>query len=141
MRHFNCQPEKSHTYTQRGAPWIDVNPNYKQINVKESLEDSNSIFNYYKELIKLRHNNDTIVYGDVKLIYPENESIFAYTRNLDDEQLMVVLNFYENEIDFKIPDNIDIDKLEIILSNYKDKVIKNETIKLRPYEAIVYKVK
>lgn len=125
----------------KATPWIDVNPNYKQINVKESLEDSNSIFNYYKELIKLRHNNDTIVYGDVKLIYPENESIFAYTRNLDDEQLMVVLNFYENEIDFKIPDNIDIDKLEIILSNYKDKIIKNETIKLRPYEAIVYKVK
>lgn len=125
----------------KSTPWIDVNPNYKQINVKESLEDSNSIFNYYKELIKLRHNNDTIVYGDVKLIYPENESIFAYTRNLDDEQLMVVLNFYENEIDFKIPDNIDIDKLEIILSNYKDKIIKNETIKLRPYEAIVYKVK
>lgn len=125
----------------KSTPWIDVNPNYKQINVKESLEDSNSIFNYYKELIKLRHNNDTIVYGDVKLIYPENESIFAYTRNLDDEQLMVVLNFYENEIDFKIPDNIDINKLEIILSNYKDKVIKNETIKLRPYEAIVYKVK
>lgn len=125
----------------KSTPWIDVNPNYKQINVKESLEDSNSIFNYYKELINLRHNNDTIVYGDVKLIYPENESIFAYTRNLDDEQLMVVLNFYENEIDFKIPDNIDIDKLEIILSNYKDKVIKNETIKLRPYEAIVYKVK
>ena len=125
----------------KSTPWIDVNPNYKQINVKESLEDSNSIFNYYKELIKLRHNNDTIVYGDVKLIYPENESIFAYTRNLEDEQLMVVLNFYENEIDFKIPDNIDIDKLEIILSNYKDKIIKNETIKLRPYEAIVYKVK
>ena len=125
----------------KATPWIDVNPNYKQINVKESLEDSNSIFNYYKELIKLRHNNDTIVYGDVKLIYPENESIFAYTRNLDDEQLMVVLNFYENEIDFKIPDNIDINKLEIILSNYKDKIIKNETIKLRPYEAIVYKVK
>ena len=125
----------------KSTPWIDVNPNYKQINVKESLEDSNSIFNYYKELIKLRHNNDTIVYGDVKLIYPENERIFAYTRNLEDKQLMVVLNFYENEIDFKIPDNIDIDKLEIILSNYKDKVIKNETIKLRPYEAIVYKVK
>lgn len=125
----------------KATPWIDVNPNYKQINVKESLEDSNSIFNYYKELIKLRHNNDTIVYGDVKLIYPENESIFAYTRNLEDEQLMVVLNFYENEIDFKIPDNIDINKLETILSNYKDKIIKNETIKLRPYEAIVYKVK
>ena len=123
----------------KATPWIDVNPNYKQINVKESLEDSNSIFNYYKELIKLRHNNDTIVYGDVKLIYPENESIFAYTRNLEDEQLMVVLNFYENEIDFKIPDNIDINKLEIILSNYKDKIIKNETINkvLKAYQCYV----
>lgn len=125
----------------KGDSWIEVNENYKEINVEKSLSDENSILNYYKKLIDLRHNSDVIVYGDVKLVYPESESIFAYTRNLNNESILVILNFYENEVDFKLPDNLDIKKLEVILSNYDNKVIEKGNIKLRPYEAIVYKIK
>jgi oligo-1,6-glucosidase len=125
----------------KGNSWIEVNKNYKDINVEKSLSDENSILNYYKKLINLRHNSDIIVYGDVKLVYPESESIFAYTRNLDNESILVILNFYENEVDFKLPENLNIKKPEVILSNYDNKVIEKGNIKLRPYEAIVYKIK
>jgi oligo-1,6-glucosidase len=124
----------------KGNPWINVNPNYKQINVKKSVEDKDSIFHYYKSLIKLRHESETIVYGDVELIYPENENIFAYRRNLNDENILIVLNFYENNVNFKIPESLQERELEVLLSNYNDKIIENNNIKLRPYEAIVYKV-
>ena len=124
----------------KGNPWINVNPNYKQINVKKSVEDKDSIFHYYKSLIKLRHESETIVYGDVELIYPENENIFAYRRNLNDENIIIVLNFYENNVNFKIPESLQERELEVLLSNYNDKIIENNNIKLRPYEAIVYKV-
>lgn len=123
------------------TPWIKVNQNYKEINVKKSLEDKNSIFNYYKDLIKLRHESETIVYGDVELIYPEDENIFAYKRSLNNENIIVILNFYENNVNFKIPEFLQENEIEIILSNYNDKIIENNNIKLRPYEAIVYKVK
>ena len=124
----------------KGNPWINVNPNYKQINVKKSVEDKDSIFHYYKSLINLRHESETIVYGDVELIYPENENIFAYRRNLNDENIVIVLNFYENNVNFKIPEFLQERELEVLLSNYNDKIIENNNIKLRPYEAIVYKV-
>ena len=80
------------------------------------------------------------MYGDVELIYPENENIFAYRRNLNDENIVIVLNFYENNVNFKIPEFLQERELEILLSNYNDKIIENNNIKLRPYEAIVYKV-
>jgi oligo-1,6-glucosidase len=124
----------------KGNPWINLNPNYKQINVKKSVEDKDSIFHYYKSLINLRHKSETIVYGDVELIYPENENIFAYRRNLNDENILIVLNFYENNVNFKIPEFLQERELEVLLSNYNDKIIENNNIKLRPYEAIVYKV-
>lgn len=122
------------------TPWINVNENYKEINTKKSLEDKNSIFYYYKDLIKLRHENETIVYGDVKLIYPDDENIFAYERNLNGKNILVVLNFYENNVIFKIPDLLKQKKLKIMLTNYNDKLVENDNIKLRPYEAIVYEV-
>ena len=43
-------------------PWLKVNPNYVDINVKNNLEDENSIFNHYKKLIKIRKNEDVVVY-------------------------------------------------------------------------------
>lgn len=123
------------------TPWINVNPNYKEINVEDSLKDKNSIFYYYKDLINLRHENDVIVYGDVELICAEDENVFAYKRNLKNQEIIVILNFYNNKINFEIPAYLDIKELEIMMSNYEDKIIENNVITLRPYECIVYKVK
>ena len=46
----------------KGEPWITVNPNYKEINVKQAIQDEGSIFYYYKKLIELRKNNEIVVY-------------------------------------------------------------------------------
>jgi oligo-1,6-glucosidase len=123
------------------TPWINVNPNYKEINVEDSLKDKNSIFYYYKDLINLRRENDVIVYGDVELICADDENVFAYKRNLKNEEIIVILNFYNNKINFEIPAYLDIKESEIMMSNYEDKIIENNVITLRPYECVVYKVK
>lgn len=125
----------------KATPWINVNSNYKEINVEDSLKDKNSIFYYYRDLINLRHENDVIVYGDVELICGEDENVFAYKRNLKNQEIIVILNFYNNKINFEIPAYLDIKELEIMISNYEDKIIENNVITLRPYECIVYKVK
>ena len=75
------------------TPWIAVNPNYTQINAKAQTADQNSVFHYYKKLITLRKQHPIIVYGSYELLLKESEQIFAYTRTLEQEKLLVVCNF------------------------------------------------
>ena len=122
-----------------GKPWLAINPNYKEINAKKSLEDKNSIFYHYKKLIEIRKNNDTIIYGDYKLLCPEDKNIFAYTRELNGDKILVVCNFYEDTANFRFDE--DFNFAQVLLSNYDDSSTLIEKLNLRPYEAIMYRVK
>lgn len=119
----------------RGRPWIKVNPNYKFINAENQIGDPKSIYHYYKKLIKIRKENEVIVYGDFELLLPEDKNIFAYTRTFRDSKILVVCNFYSNEVDYQLPSKDEVIK-EILISNYED-TVKN---RLRPYEACIYKL-
>lgn len=123
-----------------GKPWISVNPNYKYINAEDALNDKNSIFYHYKELIRLRKDTDVIVYGDFELLYEDDLNIYSYTRSLGNEKLLVVCNFYDKEVVFEKPKHIKYKDSEILISNYEDSNECIENINLRPYEAIVYKL-
>ena len=123
-----------------GTPWLKVNKNYKYINVEQAINDENSILYYYKKLIKLRRESDVIKYGDYKLILEEHPEIFAYTRSWNDDNILVICNFYGNTINVFLGEEYSERDSQIILSNYKDAKILGKDIKLRPYEAIVYKV-
>lgn len=116
-----------------GKPWLKVNENYKEINVKNEMNDPDSILNYYKELISLRKNNDIFADGKFKMYLPDDENIFAYERTLGDKKMVVVCNFYGNTIENPMT-QITKD-MPMVLSNYNE----NDDI-LRPYEARMYMV-
>ena len=122
-----------------GNPWLAVNKNYKFINAEDCLQDKDSIFYHYKKLIDIRKHNDTIIYGDYKLLLPEDKNVFAYSRELNGDKIVVVCNFYNKEVNLNF--NEDFNNVEILLSNYKDSSILMKDLKLRPYEAIMYRVK
>ena len=122
-----------------GKPWLAVNKNYEYINVKQCVEDENSIFNHYRKLIDIRKHNDTIVYGDYTLLSPNDKNNFAYSRALNGDKILVVCNFYGNEVNFKFQQ--DFNYAEILLSNYNDSSTLIENLNLRPYEAIMFRVK
>lgn len=123
------------------TPWIRVNSNYKDINVKSQLNDKDSIFNYYKKLIELRKKHDTLVYGEFIEINREDEEIYSYIRKQGDDAFLVIANFFDGTPEFVLPENIKIQECELVLSNYPcdDKNVDN--IKLRPYEARIYRCK
>ena len=122
-----------------GKPWLKVNKNYKFINAEDCLQDKDSIFYHYKKLINIRKHNDTIIYGNYKLLLPEDKNVFAYSRELNGDKIVVVCNFYNKEINLNFKE--DFNNVEILLSNYKDSSILMKDLKLRPYEAIMYRVK
>ena len=120
-----------------GTPWLAVNKNYDKINAKQCLQDENSIFNHYKKLIDIRKNNDTIIYGDYKLLCEDDENIFAYVRELNGDKILVVCNFYDKDVEFKFDGDFNYSK--VLLSNYNDSSKMIEKLKLRPDEAVMYR--
>ena len=115
-----------------GTPWIAINPNYKKINVEDQLKREDSVFNYYKKLIRLRKENEIIVYGNYELLLPEDENIFAYVRTLDNQKLLVVCNFSKSEQKF---DFQGYENAKVLISNY-NRDDREDGI-LKPYEATV----
>ena len=125
-----------------GIPWIKVNPNYTEINVKQTLADPNSVFYYYQKLILLRKNNPIIVYGTYDLILDDDEEIYAFTRTLDDDRLLVILNFTRDTPVFRPPAPIHFSTSELLISNYEaDPAEDIHSLILRPFEARVYRLR
>lgn len=123
-----------------GTPWLKVNPNYKEINVKKDLEDGQSIYRYMQSLIRMRKANEIAVYGDFKEYEPDNTQLYIYERNWEDEQMFVVLNFSEEKAMFRLPEEWSGKETELLISNYPEERPLSD-LELLPYEAVVYKTK
>lgn len=117
-----------------GTPWFTVNPNYPSINAAAQVNDPDSVFSYYKELIRLRHENKVIVYGDFQLWMGDSEEVFAYTRSLDGVTLLALHNFTDGEASYSVPEELEGRERRLLIGNYGEQP---EGV-LRPYEARVY---
>jgi oligo-1,6-glucosidase len=131
--------QQKHAGFTEGHPWIGINPNYKEINVLNEETDENSVLNYYKKIIKLRKKYLVLVYGDYIPYLSEDEQIYCYIRRLENERILVFLNFYENEILFRLPESIKFVSKALLLSNYEVQEEESiDNVRLRPFEARIY---
>jgi len=124
-----------------GTPWIGINPNYKEINVAQAVADPDSVYHYYKKLIDLRKKHDVVVEGRYDLLLAADESIYAFTRTLGDERLLVILNFTAGAPVFAWPDALPAAAPTLLIANYAvDEGADIQHLTLRPYEARVYRL-
>lgn len=124
----------------KSNPWICVNPNYKFINVKKQLEDSDSILNFYKKMIQLKKSSECLIYGKYNLILEEDPNIFAYERILNDEKFLVICNL-KNECANYNYELLTLKYKNLILSNYNVDNHKDlNSLELKPWEARLYKI-
>ena len=113
-------------------PWIQVNPNYREINAQAQVHDTESIFHYYRKLIALRKQYEVFLDGRFELLCPEDPDIFAYKRWNEKESLYVVCNFGAAEV--ASPLELDMEGMQCLISNYPTPA-QNKI--LRPYEAFM----
>ncbi|MFR4998255.1 alpha,alpha-phosphotrehalase [Clostridium paraputrificum] len=118
-----------------GTPWIPLSNKYKDINVEKDIKDPNSILYHYKKLIELRKRYKVISHGSYEPLLEDNTKVFAYKRVLDNEELLVICNFYSSfeRIILEEKNN----NFNCILSNYKNVDFSNK-IELKPYESLVF---
>jgi oligo-1,6-glucosidase len=129
--------DSAHAGFTDGTPWLMVNPNYDVINVASARDDSGSVYHYYRRLIHLRHERDVLVYGDYELIAPEHPDVFAYRRTLDEDELVVLLNFADEEVAFDLPGNLAGTPLDRLAGTHPEEGGINSGVRLRPYEGTI----
>lgn len=76
-----------------GRPWIAVNPNYHDINVRKAQADPDSILCFYRELLALRQREDALLRGSFRLLLPDHPQLLAYERVFGSERITVCCNF------------------------------------------------
>ena len=113
-----------------GKSWVPLNPNYIDINAEAALEDQHSVFHHYRKLIELRKTYPVFRDGSFTLLLPEDPDIFAYTRDTEQEHLLVVCNFTDKTLHLDAPEAFQ--GAEVLLANYAQ-----PAEMLRPYEAVM----
>ena len=122
-----------------GTPWLKVNPNHVAINVEADMTDPRSIFHYYRRLIALRREHPVVVYGRYDMIEDTDPWVYAFTRGLDEERLLVVANFAGEERRFRSP--LLRGDEALLIANYDAADGRDGVAPLRPYEARVYRLR
>ncbi len=113
-----------------GTPWLPVNRNYLLINAADQIADPNSVYNYYRRLIALRHAHPVIVYGRFVPLLEDDPCVWAYRREYEGQTLTVALNWTDKKAPCALMDETEGTEL---ISNYPT----HQRGLLQPYEAIV----
>ena len=107
--------------------------------VKKEKEIQNGpIFNFYKELIRLRKEMPIISEGSYLPALEDSKQVYAFERHLDGQKLLVLNHFYGSEVEVAIP--AEYQSGRVLLSNYDD-VELAEKIILKPYQTLAILVK
>lgn len=120
-----------------GEPWIAVNPNHRTVNAEAERADPGSVFHHHRRLIALRHAEPVVALGDFTMLLPHDPHVYAFTRTLDDVQLLVLGNFTGEEQRAEVGDGWD-EAAERLLGNYPEPAaLAGGAVVLRPWEALV----
>jgi oligo-1,6-glucosidase len=120
-----------------GKPWIKINDNHVSINEEAQEKDNCSILQYFRQLVLLRKHRLVLVYGAYKLYDPQHKQVYTYTRTLDDDMLLIVLNFSKERIDYNLPFELE-DNTEPLVNNMTHFSLAGNTVTLEPYQALVF---
>jgi oligo-1,6-glucosidase/alpha-glucosidase len=125
-----------------GEPWINVNPNYEWLNAAADRKAEASIFEHFQRLVDLRHDHDTLVYGEYDDLLPHDDRVWAYLRTRDGDGFLVVLNLSTEETTVELPARARFERSELVVDNYVTATNPEDLARpltLRPYEARVYR--
>lgn len=117
-----------------GNPWLTMSPRAKEINLEKDIKSEKSVFEFYKNVLQLRKESEIIRFGTFKDI-TENDGCFVYERELDDNKIVVAVNF-DKQNNVTLPDYLKRDGYKTILANYENAEPFDENF--RPFEIRVF---
>jgi oligo-1,6-glucosidase len=124
-----------------GTPWIAINPDHTTVNAAAQVGDPGSVFEHYRRLIALRHEDPVVTDGDFELLLPGHPAIWAFLRRTADAELLVVANFSADVVDAELPLDPDWTTASVVLTSLDDDTPLRlpPGLKLRPWESAVWR--
>ena len=119
-----------------GTPWLKVNANYKEINVKRQENDADSVLNYYRRLVAVRKSpelKEVFTYGKFVPVYQDTETVMAYYRENENQRVLVAANFGKEAAELRLEHSVK----RVVLSNQKKVETPEQMLKLESCEVIV----
>jgi oligo-1,6-glucosidase len=140
--------DSEHAGFTTGEPWLPANPNKDVVNAAAAVADPDSVFHHYRRLIELRHHDPVVVDGRFELLLPDHEQVWAFTRTLDEQVLLVVANCSSAPVDLKPDDLPEHSGAQLVLGSHggpDDRDDPNDLdglngLTLAPWESRVYRL-
>ena len=91
-----------------------------------------------KKMIQLKKSNEIFTYGEYDLILEDHPSVYAYTRTLEDEKVVIMCNLTDQTETFETKQLI-LNSEKLLLANQTVEPHQSvQSVKLKPYEARIY---
>lgn len=120
-------------------PWIMANPDYEHFNVAAQEDDPESILWHYVRLVRLRHSDPVVTYGDFTLLAEDHPALWCFTRRSTDGELLVAANFSAAPQTANLPIDDDWRHATVLLANMAGAPVAGPSITLRAWESAVWR--
>lgn len=116
---------------------MDFSINDTTTPLSNQLDDNNSMYNHYKNIINLRKSTIALSKGNYESIDVNNSSIMAYKRSYKNESYYIFHNLSNSKIEFKFNDTIS--NGDIIFRSNLNSTLENNKVNLDKYSSIIIK--
>jgi len=121
----------------QGTPWLPVPPTYKTHNVADESKDPDSVLEFYRKVLNMRHTNEALLDGSYKAINESDANVLSYLRVYRGQAVVVSLNMSG------MPQTADLDlkangfkSARSLLATGKSEV-RGEEVSLEPYGVFI----
>lgn len=99
---------------------IDPQYHYESVNVETQKSNTSSLYWYMKRIINMRKKYKAFGRGDINFINVDNPKILAFTRNYENETLLIVVNLskYPQAAELDLHDYIGYTPSEVFSKNH-----------------------
>lgn len=73
-------------------PWLPVPASYKTHNVATESKDSNSVLEFYRKVLAVRHTNTVLLEGSYAALNEDDANVLSYLRSYKGNSVLVALN-------------------------------------------------
>lgn len=120
-----------------GKPWLKVHPNYITRNAEAQQADPNSLFNFYKTLMKIRKAHPVLQKGMFIPLNHDPQRVLAYLRKDSEQSVLVAVNFSRRPSKLAVSHELTKGGWELLLSNRERNgaLFEKGWLKLKGFEA------